>query len=223
LREMATRVGITSPISDEMGLSLALGSLTVTPIELAHSYLPFFNGGRRIVSSLVTKVVNEAQPLAEPARAMDPETAFVVLSMMKSVVPEGTARAAMGMGRPVAGKTGTSNDQRDAWFAGATADLLAVVWVGFDDMQRLGHGETGGGAALPIWVDFMTKASAGLPVRDFPQPSTIEVQTIDSKTGLLVAPGGEGLEEVFVPGTAPIEAAGPEGETGTPDELLLNQ
>jgi len=223
LREMATRVGITSPITEEMGLSLALGSLTVTPVELAHAYLPFFNGGRRIVSSLVTKVVNEAQPVVEPARAMDPETAFVVLSMMKSVVTEGTARAAVGMGRPVAGKTGTSNDQRDAWFAGATADLLAVVWVGFDDMQRLGHGETGGGAALPIWVDFMTKASAGLPVRDFPQPSTIEVQTIDAKTGLLVAPGGEGIEEVFVPGTAPIESAGQEGEPRNPDELLLNQ
>jgi penicillin-binding protein 1A len=223
LRDMASRVGITSPITEDMGLSLALGSLTVTPIELAHSYLPFFNGGKRIVSSLVTKVVNEAQPAAEPARAMDAETAFVVLSMMKSVVTDGTARAALGLGRPVAGKTGTSNDQRDAWFAGATADLLAVVWVGFDDMQRLGHGETGGGAALPIWVDFMTKASAGLPVRDFPQPPTIEVQTIDAKTGLLALPGIEGVEEVFVPGTAPVESTGTEGGAATPDELLLNQ
>ena len=110
-----------------------------------------------------------------------------------------------------------------AWFAGATADLLAVVWVGFDDMERLGRGETGGGAALPIWIEFMTKASAGQPVRDFPQPSTIVVQTIDPKTGLLAAPGSEGFEEVFLPGTAPLETAGSEGENGAPDEMLLNQ
>ena len=223
LRDMTTRVGFSTPITDDMGLALALGSLEVTPVELANSYLPFFAGGSRIAPSLVTKVVGVAQPAVLATRSMDPDTAFVLLSMMKSVVLEGTARAATGLGRPVAGKTGTSNAQRDAWFAGATADLLAVVWVGFDDMERLGRGETGGGAALPIWIEFMTKASAGQPVRDFPQPSTIVVQTIDPKTGLLAAPGSEGFEEVFLPGTAPLETAGSEGENGAPDEMLLNQ
>jgi penicillin-binding protein 1A len=172
---------------------------------------------------LVTKVVDLAEPAVEPSGAMDPETAFVVLSMMKSVVLEGTARSATALGRPVAGKTGTSNGQRDAWFVGATADLLAVVWVGFDDMEKLGRGETGGGAALPIWIDFMTKASAGQPVRDFPQPAAIEVQTIDPKTGLLAAPGTEGIEEVFLPGTAPKDTAASDGDGATPDEMLLNQ
>ncbi|MDX2019867.1 MAG: PBP1A family penicillin-binding protein [Deltaproteobacteria bacterium] len=223
LKDMAVRVGITSPITEDMGLSLALGSLTVTPLELAQTYLPFFNGGQRMNARLVTKVVDQAEPVAPSSNAMDPETAFVVLSMMKSVVLEGTARAATALGRPVAGKTGTSNGQRDAWFAGATADLLAVVWVGFDDMEKLGRGETGGGAALPIWIDFMTKASAGQPVRDFSQPAAIEVQTIDPKTGLLAAPGTEGVEEVFLPGTAPKETAASDGEGATPDEMLLNQ
>ncbi|MCG5054616.1 MAG: PBP1A family penicillin-binding protein [Myxococcales bacterium] len=222
LRELATQVGITSPLTEDMGLSLALGSLTVSPLELAQAYLPFFNGGQRVTSRLVTKVADVEESLAPPSPALGPDVAFVVLSMMKSVVQDGTARGALSLGRPAAGKTGTSNDQRDAWFVGGTADLLAAVWVGFDDMKRLGRGETGGGAALPIWVDFMTKASAGQPVRDFAQPPSVEVQTIDPQTGLLAAPGAEGLEEVFLSGTAPLETAPAEGEDRSADELLLN-
>ncbi len=224
LKDVTTRMGITSAITDEMGLSLALGSLTVTPFELAQAYLPLFNGGMRVVPRVVVRVAGEdTPPPLEPTRALDSETAFVVLSMMKSVVTEGTGRAATSLGRPVSGKTGTSNGQRDAWFVGGTPDLLAAVWVGFDDMQMLGRGETGGGAALPMWVDFMTKASAGQPVRDFPQPPSIEVQTIDRKTGLLAAPGGEGIEEVFIHGTAPVDSAPAEGEAQSADELLLTQ
>ena len=95
-----------------------------------------------------------------------------MVSLMRSVIDEGTARAAIAgkLRRPAAGKTGTSNGQRDAWFVGFTPDLLAAVWVGFDDMKKLGRGEAGGKTALPIWVDFMTKATAGRPTKDFVQP-----------------------------------------------------
>jgi penicillin-binding protein 1A len=194
----------------------------VTPIELAGAYGAFFSGGRKIQPHLVTAIGDQAEPAAEPAQALRPETAYVLVSMMKSVVEEGTARAASTrLRRPVAGKTGTSNDQKDAWFVGATPDLLAAVWVGFDDMKKLGRGEAGGKTALPIWTEFMAKALANRPVRDFAQPPGVEIKRIDATTGLLAAPGTEGIEEVFLPGTAPQEAAPAQGEAASADKLLL--
>jgi penicillin-binding protein 1A len=142
------------------------------------------------------------------------------------VVDEGTAHGALAgkMRRPAAGKTGTSNGQRDAWFAGFTPDLLAVVWVGFDDMKKLGRGEAGGKTAAPIWADFMAKAMAGRPTKDFAQPPGIVVQRIDKMSGLLAAAGQESntLDEVFLDGTAPTEhAAAAGGEEQSPDKLLF--
>jgi len=160
-------------------------------------------------------------------RVMDPGVAFVVTSMMQSVVEKGTGQRAKELGRPVAGKTGTTNDTHDAWFVGFTPDLLAAVWVGFDDQHKLGRGEAGAKTALPIWTDFMTKALAGQPVRDFAQPPGIVVQRVDKATGLLPAPGREvgtdSYDEVFIDGTAPTEAAPAPGQEQSADELLLGQ
>ncbi len=145
-----------------------------------------------------------------------------MVSLLRGVIDSGTARsAASKLQRPAAGKTGTTDDNRDAWFVGFTPTLLAGVWVGFDERRVLGHGEEGAHAALPIWLDFMTKALAGKPVTDFAQPPGVVVARIDPATGLLPAPGGDSIEEVFLEGTEPTETAAPPGEEATPDQMLL--
>ena len=209
-RAFATRVGVTSPIANDVGLSLALGSLVMTPLELANVYCTFASGGIVGQPVSIRALGGEAQPPAQLAPTLKPEVAYVMVSLMRSVIDEGTAHGAIAgkLRRPAAGKTGTSNDQRDAWFVGFTPDLLAAVWVGFDDMKKLGRGEAGGKTAPPIWADFMSKAMAGRPTKDFAQPPGIVVQRIDKASGLLAAAGQESntLDEVFLDGTAPDRA-----------------
>jgi penicillin-binding protein 1A len=228
VRAVATRVGITSSIAPDVGLSLALGSLTVTPLELANAYATFADGGQSAKvdrSTLVSAIGDQKIPPPQLAPGLPPDVAYVMVSLMRSVIDEGTARGAVAgkLHRPVAGKTGTSNGQRDAWFVGFTPDLLAAVWVGFDDMKKLGRGEAGGKTAAPIWADFMVKATAGKPTKDFAQPPGVVVQRIDKATGLLAAPGQESgtLDEVFLDGTAPTQQAPAAGEEQSPDKLLL--
>jgi len=228
VRAVAARVGITSQIPQDIGLSLALGSLTVTPLELANVYATFASGGMAAKvdrTSLVTAIGDQKLPAAQLQPGLPPEVAYVMVSLMRSVIDEGTARGAVGskLHRPAAGKTGTSNGQRDAWFVGFTPDLLAAVWVGFDDMKKLGRGEAGGKTAAPIWADFMLKATAGKPTRDFTQPAGVVVQRIDKASGLLAAPGQETgtLDEVFLDGTAPTQQAAGAGQETNPDKLLL--
>ena len=184
---------MTSPITNDVGLSLALGSLVMTPLELANVYCTFASGGIVGQPVSIRALGGEAQPPAQLAPTLKPEVAYVMVSLMRSVVDEGTAHGALAgkLRRPAAGKTGTSNDQRDAWFVGFTPDLLAAVWVGFDDMKKLGRGEAGGKTATPIWADFMAKAMAGRPTKDFAQPPGIVVQRIDKASGLLSAAGQE--------------------------------
>jgi penicillin-binding protein 1A len=225
-RAFATRVGVTSPIDKDVGLSLALGSLVVTPLEIANVYCTFASGGIVGQPVSIRAIGGEAQPAAQLAPTLKPEVAYVMVSLMRSVIDEGTAHGAIAgkMRRPAAGKTGTSNGQRDAWFVGFTPDLLAAVWVGFDDMKKLGRGEAGGKTAAPIWADFMAKATAGRPTKDFAQPPGVVVQRIDKASGLLAAAGQETntLDEVFLDGTAPTEhAAAGGGEEASPDKLLL--
>jgi penicillin-binding protein 1A len=220
VKDMAVRAGLKTPLPDDIGLAMALGASSVTPLELANAYATLATGGMRDDPRFVTKIGDEAVAAANPQSAMRPETAYVVTSMMRSVIDVGTARAALRLKRPAAGKTGTSNDKKDAWFVAFTPDLLAAVWVGFDDGRSLGSGEAGGKTALPIWVDFMTKALADRPVKDFPQPPGITVARIDPKTGLL-ASGGEGTEEVFLSGTEPKEAAPAQDEPVNADQVLL--
>ncbi|HLK88908.1 MAG TPA: PBP1A family penicillin-binding protein [Polyangia bacterium] len=227
VRAVAARVGITSPIAPDVGLSLALGSLTVTPLELANAYAAFADGGQAAKvdrASLVSAIGDQKVAPPQLSPGLPPEVAYVMVSLMRSVIDEGTARSAVAgkLHRPVAGKTGTSNGQRDAWFVGFTPDLLAAVWVGFDDMKKLGRGEAGGKTAAPIWADFMAKATAGKPTKDFAQPPGVVVQRIDKATGLLAAPGQESgtLDEVFLDGTAPTQQAPSAGEQSA-DKLLL--
>jgi penicillin-binding protein 1A len=223
-REMAVHAGITSPLPDSLELSLALGANTVTPIELANAYATFAAGGQHGDPRLISAFGPEAIPTPPLEQDVRPETAYIVVSLMKSVIESGTARAAaLKLQRPAAGKTGTSNGSRDAWFVGFTPELLAAVWVGFDDGKSLGHGEAGARTALPLWIDFMVKAMAGRPVRDFSQPPGVVVVQIDPTTGLLPAPGVEGMSEVFLDGTAPKEAAVPTDEQDNPDQMLLEK
>jgi penicillin-binding protein 1A len=200
-KDFAVRSGIATAMPEDLGLALALGANSVSPLELANAYATLAAGGRREPARLVLAVGDEETERGPAEAAMTPETAYLVTSLMRSVVEQGTARAAATrLKRPLAGKTGTSNGQKDAWFAGFSPDLLAVVWVGFDDGKSLGAGEAGGKSALPIWIDVMNRALAGRPVRDFAQPPGVAVVRIEPRTGLLAAPGGEAIEEVFLPG-----------------------
>jgi penicillin-binding protein 1A len=222
--DLAGRAGIATAMPPDIGLSLALGANSVTPIELANAYATFVAGGQRQATRLLTSIDGEAVLAAdEPLLAFKPETAYVMVSLMRSVVTEGTARVAGAkINRPLGGKTGTSNGDKDAWFVGFSPDLLAAVWVGFDDGKSLGRGEAGGRTAVPIWTEFMAKALAERPVQDFPIPPAISVVRIDPLTGLLPAPGAEGIEEVFLEGTAPQESSGTEVDGSSADRLLLN-
>jgi len=148
-------------------------------------------------------------PPAGPER-IRPETAYVILSMMKEVVESGTGQAAKALERPVAAKTGTAQEHRDAWFVGMTPTLVAGVWVGFDSHDPLGPHATGAGAALPGWLGFMQAAVGMQPVADFAIPPGVDFVAVDPRTGLLARAGSEGGKTVllpFVSGTAPTQAA----------------
>lgn len=158
----------------------------------------------------------------DDAQAMKPEVAYVLTSMMSSVVNEGTAQRARQLRRPLAGKTGTTNQQKDAWFSGFSPELVAVVWTGFDTPRSLGRGETGGRASLPTWIRFMRKALYKKPRRPFAQPPGVVVERIDPESGLLAAPGAtDAMDEVFVAGTQPTEQVKAPDEVN-PDTLLMN-
>src|SRR5690606_35113226 len=148
-------------------LTMALGAGSVTPLQLAGAYAVFANGGYRVTPYLITKVTNnqgqllmQAKPVLagdESARAIDARTAFITDSLLRNNVATGTARRAASLKRKdVAGKTGTTNDSIDAWFAGYANDLVGVAWMGFDQPKSLGDRETGGGVALPIWLSYMS-------------------------------------------------------------------
>ena len=146
---------------------------------------------------------------AVPEETLPPAVAYVLTSMMRSVVEHdrGTGHAVGVLRRPVAGKTGTTSDGRDAWFSAFTPDLVATVWVGLDDHASMGQSMTGGRAALPIWLGLMREVLAKRPRLDFPMPPGVEVVAIDPQSGLRAAEGAPGRQEFFVEGTAPTEVA----------------
>jgi penicillin-binding protein 1A len=225
--ELSKRLGITTPLEPFLGL--ALGASDVRPIELVNAYATFAAGGRWAPYRLVTRIEGPdgeviAEPAAEPARqVLTPAEAYVVTSLLQSVVTEGTAQAAQKLGRPVAGKTGTSNDARDAWFVGYTPNVVAGVWVGFDDRRPLGRRESGGRTALPIWMDVTRAAEKGRPVLDFPIPSGVATARIDPVSGLLAFDGmATAVDEVFLEGTVPTETAR-RPEVADPQTFLMEQ
>jgi len=221
--QLAHDFGISGELPEEM--SLALGSGVVTPLEMVNAYATFPTGGRYRPPVFITEVNGKPEKEVEEKQVIRPEVAYVMVSMMQSVVNEGTATGARKLKREIAGKTGTSNSGKDAWFLGFTPDLVAGVWVGFDDMRPVGRRETGGRAALPIWVELMQTALRGRPAQSFAQPSGVVVARIDKRTGLLAAPGepeSETLSEVFLDGTAPTEMAPAPGEVD-PSTFVLEQ
>jgi penicillin-binding protein 1B len=194
--------------------AVALGSFEATPLELATAYNVLANMGLKVEPVTVLSVADEKQKTleqhsAKPPRVVRPETAFLVVHMMRSVLLNGTAAGAWAMGLPrgidVAGKTGTTNDLRDAWFVGFTPDLLCVVWVGYDDNSPVYL--SGAKAALPIWVDFMKGALAGVTPSRFQVPaSNIIFEDIDPTTGLRSTPScPKTFAEAFIAGTEPQE------------------
>lgn len=143
-------------------------------------------------------------PLPAAVQAVSPEVAYIITNLMQSVVNSGTGQRAKAVGRPVAGKTGTTNDMKDAWFVGFIPQLVTGVWVGFDQERSLGASGSGGQAAAPIWTEFMQRAVAAMPVQNFTPPANVTFATINPKTGRLAREGSEGsLQECFISGTEP--------------------
>ncbi len=188
--------------------AMALGAFEVTPLELAQAYLPLANGGVRLPGPFAVHAVldrdEEIQPAraAEPAHVISPAESYLMTSLLQGVVAEGTARAASDLGPFVAGKTGTTNDGRDAWFVGYTPRLLTVTWVGFDDGRP--HGLSGGQAAVPIWTDFMRQVIEAYPQGEFAVPPGVEFADVDATNGKLArATCPVTVKETFLAGTEP--------------------
>ncbi len=176
-------------------LTMGLGAGAATPLQMASAYAVFANGGYRVNPYLIARitdakgaVLSQAQPAVSGGaaeRVIDARNAFLMTTMLKDVVAYGTATRAQSLGRKdVAGKTGTTNDNVDAWFAGYTPSLVGVAWIGYDQPRSLGSHETGAVAALPIWIAFMQKAGKGLPETQAEPPEGVVSLRINADTGL---------------------------------------
>jgi penicillin-binding protein 1A len=165
----------------------------------------------------------EPPDTADPDQLISPEQAYLTTALLRAVVtdPKGTGWRLRALKRPVAGKTGTTNDQGDAWFMGFSPDIMTGVWVGHDESRFLGWGETGSRAAAPIWVDYMRVALANRPVRDFPVPESIVFARVERKTGLLAgANSDDAVFQAFLAGTEPTETDTTERTTSEDRRLL---
>jgi penicillin-binding protein 1A len=212
--EFSRAVGVSSPLPAD--LSLGLGSSSVGLMELTSVYGVFLNQGSR-VEPFAIKVAKDSTgktlEAAEPAshEVIAKETAYLITNMMEDVVQKGTGQAAKVLDRPIAGKTGTTNDYINAWFIGGTPNLVTGVYVGFDDRRSLGESETGARSALPIWIAFMKEALKQLPVAPFEIPDGVTFVKVDSSTGLLESEqegeGQKGTVELFAKGSEPTQAA----------------
>ncbi len=211
-------------------LAMSLGAGESTLMKMANAYATFVNGGKKVTPVLFDRVQDRAgktlmrgdtraceacnvawsgqgAPLIPDAREqlLDPITAYQMTSMLEGVVQRGTGAVIASVGKPLGGKTGTTNDYRDAWFVGFSPDLVAGVWIGFDKPRSLGNGETGGSLAAPIFRDFMNVALADTPATPFRLPPGVRLVRIDQKTGLLPGPATTAtILEAFKPGTEPV-------------------
>ena len=226
--ELAERMGLYNKLDPFLAMSLGAGETTV--VDLAKGYAAFVNGGREVVPTLLDRVQDrngktlfrhdrrdcsactlesysgEEPPIFEDQRkqVLDPITAYQVTHMLEGVVQRGTGRRALRVGKPLAGKTGTSNDYFDALFMGFSPDMVVGIWVGFDAPQTLGEGEAGGSVAAPIFTEFMTDALKDKPALPFRIPPGVRLVEIDAETGLLpTASTTKRITEAFRPGTEP--------------------
>jgi penicillin-binding protein 1A len=188
-------------------LTMALGAGNVTPMQMLGAYSAFANGGYKIAPYFIDRVEDDKgkvllanQPVVageSAERVIDSRNAFIMSSLMRDVVRMGTATRAMRLKRnDLAGKTGTTNEFVDAWFAGFQPTLVAIAWMGFDQPKTLGRNETGGSAALPIWIDYMSVALKNVPEEAFTPPPGVIVMSVNAETGLR-APEGAGISDYF--------------------------
>jgi penicillin-binding protein 1A len=226
--EYSRRFGIYDNLAPYLPMSLGSGETTV--LRMVSAYAILANGGRKIQPSFIDRIQDrygktifkhdericeqcnsetwksqdEPELIDERDQVLDPMTAYQMTSMLEGVVQNGTAVAVKELGVPVAGKTGTTNEEKDAWFVGYTPDLVAGVYIGYDNPQPMGKGSTGGGLAAPIFLDFMKEALEGKKPVDFRVPRGLALIPIDRKTGLQAEAGQPGvILEAFKPGTAP--------------------
>lgn len=247
--EYAERFGVYDKMSPMIAMSLGSGETTV--MRMVSAYAVMANGGRQIKPSLIDRIqdrygktvfkhdergcegcvatdwTGQAEPelIDNAEQVLDPMTAYQITSMMEGVVSRGTAVTVSELGRPIAGKTGTTNDEKDAWFIGYTPNLVVGLYMGYDKPQGLGKGSTGGGLAAPIFKEFMGQALKDTPVVDFQVPEGMKLIAINRKTGMAAAEGAPGtIMEAFKPGTGPADSywvigMGEDGSNGSGEAL----
>jgi len=238
--DMAQRFGF-QPEELPRSLPLALGSGTATPLRMAQAYAVFANGGFRVEPYFIERIETEADSTifrATPQiacanctgiddrqtnfapRTLSPQVHYMMNSMLQDVIRTGTATRAMELGRnDVAGKTGTTNEYKDAWFNGYVPSLTTVAWLGFDSSKSLGKGETGGKAALPMWMYFMQEVLKDVPEQTFPLPSGLTIARMDPGTGMLASPGSvNAVFEVFPSERTPRYYSTPQASEPPPPE-----
>jgi penicillin-binding protein 1A len=250
MAEWSSRLGLTTPMN--MDFSAALGSSCVYPYDLANVYATFNRYGRKKPTYFIRKVEDRYgrtvedhtafddawAPLQDRVAAgyarlfepgeqvMEPETGFILTTLLRGVVQEGTGAPAQALRKPAAGKTGTTNDSYDTWFAGYTRDLVTVTWVGYDRNEHpLGRYETGGRASLPIWLGYMKAALQGRPQSEFYPPAWMRENlfklSIDTRTGKLAATKTKDAVDIwFKKGTEPAEVAPEKGQVGVQDWMM---
>ncbi|MBF0159952.1 MAG: PBP1A family penicillin-binding protein [Magnetococcales bacterium] len=239
------KFGLSVPDS-RLNLTIALGTAGFPPLQMASGYAAFANGGKLVKPVYIARIQDrfgrtvhrhgggdcllchvepergmlnrgeQEQKSQFGTRAIPAQTAYQITNLLKGVITHGTAQEAKSLNRPLAGKTGTTNDFRDAWFVGYSPSLVVAVWVGYDDYTSLGAKETGARAALPIWIEFMREALKSQPVTDFLVPAGIHLEMVEPHSGRSPAPGaGRVVLEAFRDGQGPL--AGPIAvETTTP-------
>jgi penicillin-binding protein 1A len=245
IAEYAKRFGVYDSLPPY--LSFALGAGETTVLRMTAAYSMFANGGRRITPTLIDRIQdrygktvykhdlrecsacdaakwqNQPEPTLVDRReqVLDPMTAYQITSMMEGVVQRGTGTAVREVGKPIAGKTGTTNDEKDAWFMSFTPDLAVGIYMGYDKPRHLGRGATGGHLAAPIARDFYKVALADKPAVPFRVPPGIKLIRIDAKTGTRAGPGTErAILEAFKPGTAPPDSAAIIGMGGSDQQSV---
>jgi penicillin-binding protein 1A len=236
------KLGIESPI--KRNLSIALGSSGIPMFELTSAFTVFANGGERIKPVFIKKIVTmrgevleenfpyiemeegeeeeipETPSPASKEQVISPQNAFIMTHLLQGVVQHGTGQRAKILGRPIAGKTGTSSDNSDAWFIGYTPSLLTGVWVGFDDRTSLGKNETGARAALPIWISFMNRALENIPIEVFKPPQGITLIKVNIETGLPSdGDSPDTIMEALIDTFIPLEKGNHEKESVSPGTL----
>jgi penicillin-binding protein 1A len=226
--EYAKRFGIYDDLAPYLPMAIGAGETTV--LRLVTAYATIANGGRKIDPTLIDRIqdrfgrtiyrhdqrkcegcdaaswTGQSEPtlVDDREQVLDPMTAYQITSMMEGVVKRGTATIVQKVGKPIAGKTGTTNDEKDAWFVGFSPDLVVGVFMGFDKPTPMGRGQTGGHLAAPIFTEFMKVALKDQPPKEFQVPPGLELIPIDRRTGLRAQSGDpDVILEAFKPGTSP--------------------